>query len=361
MKIAYLSGSYVPGRGADSVHVMRMCDAMAGLGHDVTLHTRYGTEAADDDFAFYGTKHRFSIVKHRRPQVRGVGALAYGALVAAHLARHERPDVLYAREVYGLRFALPLEIPVIFESHWKPKHLVQRHVEASFFRAPHFRRLVLISRALQGIYAEEFPWLDPARMVVAHDAADVPAYKPSAPAASGRPLQVGYVGGFLPGYGLDLIEALARSRPNMVFHVIGGQDAAVAAWRAKTYDVPNLQLHGFVPPSRLSDEYARFDVVLAPFRGTTAHIRWISPMKLFEYMSFGKAIVCSDFPVMREIVSHDQDGLLVPSNDLGSWQRALDRLQDADERRRLGDAAFRKLSERHTWAKRAQDVLAGVA
>jgi len=361
MDIAYLSGSYIPGRGADSVHVMRMCDAMAGLGHNVTLHARHGTEPATDDFAFYGTKHHFRIIKHARPQVRAVGALAYGALVAAHLARNRRPDLLYAREIYGLRFALPLGVPIVFESHWKPKHLVQRRTEASFFRAPHFRRLVLISGALRNIYAEEFRSLDEARMLVAHDAADIPEPR-SAPQARtpGAPLRVGYVGGFLPGYGLELIESLARSRPNMDFHVVGGQEAAVAAWRARTRDVANLTLHGFIAPAHLRDQYADFDVVLAPFQGTTAHIRWISPMKLFEYMSFGKAIICSDFPVMREIISQDQDGLLVPPNNLWSWQRALDELQDPAKRKRLGDAAFTKLSEHHTWNSRARAVLAGV-
>jgi hypothetical protein len=44
MRIAYLSGSYVLGREADSVHV----------------RARVGPEAANDDFSLYGTQREFS-------------------------------------------------------------------------------------------------------------------------------------------------------------------------------------------------------------------------------------------------------------------------------------------------------------
>lgn len=361
MRIAYLSGAYVPGRGADSVHVMRMCDAMAGLGHEVTLHVRQGPEQTDDDFRFYGTKHSFRIAKHARPKIRGVGALAYGGLVARHLSRNVPPDLIYAREIYALRFAAGLKIPIIFESHWKPKHWLQRQLESSIFRLPHFRRAVFISEALRRIYRDEFPWLSASQTVVAHDAADLPSAPQRGQRASshGR-LQVGYVGGFLPGYGLQLIEALARAMPQIDFQVVGGQDTDILDWRSRTHDVPNMTLHGFVAPSQLAERYAQFDVVIAPFQSTTAHIHWISPMKLFEYMSFAKPIICSDFPVMREIIEDGVDGLLASPADLASWQSAIARLKDPALRLSLGERAFRKLSARHTWTARAREVLAGV-
>ena len=40
MRIAYLSGAYVPSRGANSMHVMRMCQAMAKLGEEAEVALR---------------------------------------------------------------------------------------------------------------------------------------------------------------------------------------------------------------------------------------------------------------------------------------------------------------------------------
>ena len=42
MRIDYLSSSTIVSDRADAVHVMRMCAAMAGLGHRVTLHALAG-------------------------------------------------------------------------------------------------------------------------------------------------------------------------------------------------------------------------------------------------------------------------------------------------------------------------------
>jgi glycosyltransferase involved in cell wall biosynthesis len=360
MRIAYMSGSYVPDRGADSVHVMRMCEAFAALGHEVTLHARPGNERVTSDADFYGIRHPFKIEKHWRPQVRVIGALAYAGLVARHLARHP-PDLIYAREIYGMRFAANLGIPFVFESHWDLRHLPQKWTEAGFLRSPSCRRLVFISEALQRIYLQAFPWFPRERMLVAHDAANPPATSPPARTTTTGRLQVGYVGGFVPGYGLDMIAALAERRPHQDFHIVGGREELLTDWKARTAGIRNLTWHGFVAPSELGAMYGRFDVVLAPFQAGTKHIRWISPMKLFEYMAHTKAIVCSDFPVMREILTHGEDALLVPPADLDAWCTAIDQLQDPQLRQRLADSGFRKLTTHHTWQQRAKQVLDGLA
>ena len=57
----------------------------------------------------------------------------------------------------------------------------------------------------------------------------------------------------------------------------------------------------------------KMDILLAPYqdRVTVAQSdnitteRWMSPLKLFEYMAAGKAIICSDIPVLREILEND--------------------------------------------------------
>jgi glycosyltransferase involved in cell wall biosynthesis len=357
MRIAYLSGSYVPDRGADSMHVVRMCEAFAGLGHDVTLHARPGKELVESESAFYGITQTFRIQKHWRPQVRGWGAFVYAGLAAVHLRRNQKPDLIYAREVYGMMFAARLGVPFVFESHWRCRQ-PQKLAETAILRSPECRRLVVISDALRRIYRETFPWFPEDRIIVAHDAANVPevAEQVVHPGPRGR-LQVGYVGGFLPGYGLDVIAALARARPQEDFHIVGGREDALASWRARTASVSNLKWHGFVAPSRLANLYAEFDVMLAPFQAATAHIDWISPMKLFEYMAHGKAIVCSDFPVMREILTDGEDALLVPASNLAAWSTALDQLRTPTLRATLAENGRRKLLASHTWSVRAKQVI----
>ena len=37
MKIVYISNSTIPSRAANSIHVMKVCQAFSDLGHEITL------------------------------------------------------------------------------------------------------------------------------------------------------------------------------------------------------------------------------------------------------------------------------------------------------------------------------------
>jgi glycosyltransferase involved in cell wall biosynthesis len=362
MRIAYLSGAYVPSQGANSMHVMRMCNAMAQRGHTVELHARQGDIPADDDFVFYGVPRSFTIVKTVRPPVRYWGAAISALRVLSALRRRDLPDLIYAREYWALAVASGLDVPYVLELHWIPKGPHEMVVQRALFRQPNFRRAVFISEALRARYLALFSELSIGNTLVAHDAADLPDERatavtpwPQRPSA----LQVGYVGSFWPGYGIDVIEQLAARLADCDFHVVGGRDEEVSPRRRRA--TSNLHYHGFVPPRDLPGYYARFDVVVAPYQPCVAHIEWISPMKLFEYMAHGKAIVCSNFPVLREIITDGVTGLLLEATCLDAWVEALHSL-DRDRRRvsELGEAARARLAAEHTWLRRASQVLEGL-
>jgi glycosyltransferase involved in cell wall biosynthesis len=117
------------------------------------------------------------------------------------------------------------------------------------------------------------------------------------------------------------------------------------------------------------DEHMRtFDVVLAPYgqkvsvkSGSFGAERWMSPLKIFEYMSYGKAMVATDLPVIREVLESRKNALLAPAGDLDLWQQALRELADDPAlRRELGDRARNDFEARHTWSARARAVLDGL-
>jgi glycosyltransferase involved in cell wall biosynthesis len=82
----------------------------------------------------------------------------------------------------------------------------------------------------------------------------------------------------------------------------------------------------------------------------------MSPLKVFEYMSSGKAIVCADFPVLREVLS-DDNAILVNPEDRDGWVSAIERLKDRNLREQLGQQAYQDFLEHYTWKKRAAKVL----
>jgi len=88
----------------------------------------------------------------------------------------------------------------------------------------------------------------------------------------------------------------------------------------------------------------------------------MSPLKMFEYMAAGKPIIASDLPVLREVLAHEHNALLVPPQNLEAWLAAVRRLQDDEQlRQELGRTASREQASLYSWDARARTVLAGLS
>jgi glycosyltransferase involved in cell wall biosynthesis len=86
--------------------------------------------------------------------------------------------------------------------------------------------------------------------------------------------------------------------------------------------------------------------------------QWMSPLKIFEYMAYSKAIICSDLNALREILTDRVNALLVPPNCLEAWEQAVKELEgDIKLRKDLGKRAKDNFLRNYTWDRRAAKVL----
>lgn len=377
MRIFYISHSLIPSRQANAIHVVKMCQAFAHLKHTTSLFAvdnqlnaavGAGTEFAGDEYAFYGVAPIFDIVYYGKHSTNlGIRALRLLKLYWQIRRATHQPDLLFGRHAWGLAVLSGLGIPSVLDVHAPPESWLARWMLRRLFMRPNFWGLVVISKALRQEYMRQFPQLPPERILVAHDGADLPAA--DVPAEHDFPISrdhicVGYTGHLYPGKGMEVIVPLARRLPAMHFHVIGGEPGDIAYWREQ--GVPdNLFIHGYVSHNKVSAVLAQFDIVLAPYQPTvtgadhSADIsRWMSPLKLFEYMAAGKAIVCSNLPVLQEVLQDGETALLVSPQDVDGWAQAIARLaENADLRERLGANAYALLCQEYTWEERARKIL----
>ncbi len=372
MKIAYISNSVIPSRTANSVHVMKMCQAFVKNGHQVTLLARKDEDIStkETDFTYYGVAPCFEIIKYNPPRVRWLGRFVEMMCALRTLLTRPRPDLLYARNVYNLIAVAHLRISMILEVHDLPKG-VEAKITRWLFRQHYFVRLVAISEALCHEYLTIFPEISPSKVMVAHDGADVTTFDANERLSGQWPgrvgaMQIGYTGHLYKGRGIEIILTLASAFPNADFHIVGGTEEDIKYWKSFNTQ-SNVIFHGFVPPRDVAHYCSRFDVLLAPYQERLATAagrdtaRWMSPLKIFEYMSMGKAIICSDLPVLREILTDQINALLVKPSDIEFWSQALTTLQKVPVlRKRLGDAAMRDFLTNYTWQQRAANVLSGV-
>ena len=180
-------------------------------------------------------------------------------------------------------------------------------------------------------------------------------------------LTVGYTGHLYQGRGLDLMMGLARRYPDVNFLWVGGEEASVERWKARLekQGLENVSLLGFVPNQDLPMVQASCDVLLMPYQrqiavssgGDTA--AFASPMKVFEYLAAGRAILASDLPVIQEILNESNSRLL-PPDDVEAWADALGSLLSDPGQRDWLAAHAREDASQYGWVTRAERVLDGL-
>jgi glycosyltransferase involved in cell wall biosynthesis len=87
--------------------------------------------------------------------------------------------------------------------------------------------------------------------------------------------------------------------------------------------------------------------------------RFLSPMKMFEYMACGRAILSSDLPVLREVLS-PANAVLLPPEQIERWVQALVDLRDNSERRFALASKARDDVKQYSWQVRAFRILEGL-
>ncbi len=382
MRIAYLSAAAIPSQAANSIQVMKMCEAMADSGHDVTLLAPSGwgwgqrCEGIGSVWHHYGVAPKFTI---RWLPAKG-GALAsytYGLLAALYCRLVARPDLVYARHLPGALMVTALKGRAVFELHDVPSAFGRAGstLFELLLRQECLDRLVVISQSLKEFVLSAWPQLLVRDQVqVAADGVDLARHSrlpgPSVARArlglnEGGAMMVGYVGNLYPGRGTELVIELARRFPEVCFVVIGGSANEIRSLetQVKRLRVENMSFLGFVAHGEVPLHLAACDILVMPYQrqvsvvgGSGNIVQWMSPLKMFEYMAAERPIVASDLPSLREVLN-DGNAVLVDPEDVDAWSVALQELiADPEGRQRLA-ARARHDVESYTWAVRVDRCL----
>jgi len=354
---------------------MKACGALAAVGQEVALWVpgKAPADGAAQVRNFYGIQDPLSIRWLRSlRRLRGYDFCARACLAG----RRWGADLFYVWPYQAAALCSTLGWPVLMEVHDRPHGRIGPALFRRILHGRGLRRLLVTTEALRAWLEHEFEWpLAPPLALVAPNAAQLEEPPDRLSPSDWRSLlglpevfTAGYTGHLYAGRGLELLLGLARHLPEAQFLWVGGESPAVEAWRARlaSEGIENVRLLGFLPPTEVANIQRACEVLLMPYErriavssgGDTA--AFASPMKAFEYLAAGRAILSSDLPVIREVLN-EGNAVLLPPNDLESWESALRRLMKYPERRaRLGEQA-RRDAERNTWPGRARRALEGLS
>ncbi|CAK3667313.1 glycosyltransferase family 4 protein [Vibrio crassostreae] len=375
-KVNYIASSKIPSRAANSIHVMKMCNSFSKVLPEVTLLVPdyKGLETLESSpYEYYGVDDGFNIVRCYIPDRVPAKSFVFGVIAAIKTA-FERKSINYCRSLSGAFFSAILGKYTVFESHHPVVYYGRFHhyIFKLLVKLPRFKKLVVISDSLKEYYLCNYNMVSDDLMVM-HDGSDIPNYTDEAKSrlCSNYPnflaprIKVGYIGHLYKGRGIEIIRDLSEFFPSVDFHLIGGNEKDIKFWRDKLREQENLFVHGFVSPVNTQILRGECDILIAPYQRRVSvsdsnidTSKWMSPLKVFEYMSSNVAIISSDLPVLREILIDNENCLLCTPDDLEQWKNALSLLIKSSEiRAKLASNAYQLFMKKYTWDKRAESIL----
>jgi glycosyltransferase involved in cell wall biosynthesis len=388
VKFFYLANIRLPTEKAHGLQIMQMCEAFANAGADLTLIVprRANTPEMDrirDVWAYYGVSRNFDVrylpcldlfrvLRNSERIAFAIQTLTY-LLVLIGLLLFSRAEAYYSRDGLTL-LLLSLFKPrrsLVYEAHQLSKSRAGRFVQSQCVQR--VRLVVAVTGQLGNNLRARGAW----QVLIAHDGirlerfADVPD-QATARARLNLPadaFMVGYVGQLHTmsmSKGIDtVIEAIANIPDAPIFLVLVGGPPAMAEtlrqhWIALGLAGERFLFMGRVEPSAVPLYLSAFDVCAMPFPWTEHFAYYASPLKLFEYMASGRAIVSSDLPAVAEVVRNGETALLYPPGDVAALAAALRRLYDDPAlRERIGTAAKQEVAQ-YSWQARAGRILEAV-
>ncbi len=376
MKILY--HHRIASKDGQYVHVEGLTRALSSQGHELVWVTPGGT----DEEAFGGESGVISWLKRLVPgavyELMEFGYAVFAYLKLARAIRQHRPDVIYER--YNLflpagvwaarRFGLPLISEVnapLFEERGKTSGIVLKSL-ARWSEAYVWRKadaVLPVTEVLAEKVRERRGHGD--GVTVVHNGIPEAMLEPIQGGREQAKLLLGLEGrdvlgftGFMRDWhGLDaVLHAVARD-PDGTRHALlvgdGPARPGLEALAGTLGITERVTFTGLVGREDIVRYVSAFDVALQP-----SVVPYASPLKLFEYMALGKAVVAPDSDNIREILRDGHDAALFDHSDAEAFAAGIDRvLSDADLRARIEGNIVQTVHERgYTWEANAQRVVA---
>ena len=368
-----------------AVHIRSLIEAFRAEGHDVReealVQRAQGAPAGAAEKKEEGPSLAGRVAGALPGFLRELAEYGYtwpatGRLVRA--GREYRPDFLYERYAFGnlagVRAARQLDIPIVLEVNSPMVHELSRtrglafqglgrRVETAIFTGA--TRVCVVTAVLgemlveMGVPRENLLVTPNGVHLELYDSPDRAAAREALGLGEEREgeLVLGFVGYYRDWHRLDLVvEGLAApelSHASLVLIGAGPAEESLREAARRAGVTERLHFAGSRPHGAIPSLLPAFDVALVP-----AINPYASPLKLHEYMAAHLPVIAPDQPNLREVLTAEENALLVPPGDGDALLDAATRLAaDPGLRSRLGAAGRRTIEEEDlTWRGNARRV-----
>lgn len=372
-EIIYIANARIPTEKAHGIQIMKMCEAFSNLGAHVELVVpNRGTPIKEIPFIYYKIKKSFAIKKIFCLDLVRFGKVGFFLQVLSFTAAaffyviSRDADFIYSRD----------ELPLYFLSFFKKNIFWETHTpKYNFLTRRLFKKtdtVVSITQGLKDFYIEK--GISAGRILVAPDGVDLADFDINISKDKlGEDLAlpknkkiIGYVGkyktmGKEKGVS-DLIFSFSEvlKDVNDAFLLLVGINQNELSEVEKFFKdlgikSENYKIVAHVPRKEVPYYLKASDLLVMNYPRAEHFEKYMSPLKLFEYMASGAPIISTDLPSVREVLNN-KNSLLVPPGDVESLVEGIKNLLENNSIAFILSRQALEDIKKYTWHERTKKI-----
>lgn len=168
--------------------------------------------------------------------------------------------------------------------------------------------------------------------------------------------RVCYVGGINSSRGVDNIVKATKNEDYYV-EIVGDNSPGIQKLIGYDNSCSNITLLGYLSKNDVLEVYKKSCIGLCVLHDTPNH-RNAYPIKIFEYMAAGLAVICSDFPEYKKIVEGNNCGICIePQNSKLLKETLLYLISNPNIIKDMGDNGQKAVKEKYNWTSQEAILL----
>ena len=162
--------------------------------------------------------------------------------------------------------------------------------------------------------------------------------------SAGKPFCLGYIGTIAAWMDFDILEKSLTRFSNIEYHLWGPIGREIPKHERIIY-------HGVAEHDKLAELVQKMDCLIMPFKVNPVVLA-VDPVKLYEYISFGKPILCVQYPEIKRFEPyvwfyHDEE----------DYMTVLENLISRKKRCKYSEEMRRQFLQENSWEYRGKQIM----
>jgi glycosyltransferase involved in cell wall biosynthesis len=326
-KITYIAEINLKSNSAYKLQVLKMCDAFSQNNFKVKLliintnKIKFSEIKKDhllkSNFSIIGA---YNSINNLNPITRIFFAMKIFFFLK------NKGEIIFSRSVFTSILLSVLKIKNILEIHQPNSGFT--NILFNFYRKKILKntKFILINKNLNNFFL-----LKKNQFIVADDGVDLKDFKSKQKIKYKNSCV--YTGSLFQGKGIDIILKLAKKLSHFSFYVYGDLLTAPTKILNSCLKLENIKLLGHVKYSKIPNILKSHKIIIMPYSKKVfgnhkyANIgRYMSPLKLFDYLAAGRIILASENSSYKHILKDNINSILCDSSNLGKWLKVFKNL-----------------------------------